>query len=245
MATALTQTTLSGALAPNQLTFTVASASGITAPVANFKQQLYIIGVGQKRGELVNVEAVSGTSISVSRLSEYKAYWPSGSLVVIGPAPTSSSGLMGGMLLGSGFQEFDPPGASASNNSSAAASVLYTPWINVTNGNQWLWSTVTNCWVPGWNNELAKAPTAAVASAAGTIVPSGPLFHVTGAEAITGFPIASMIGFTVGEFTIIPDGTFTWTTATNIALAGTAVVGKLIRFAWDPAAVKWYPSIVA
>lgn len=244
MATALTQTTLSGALAPNQLTFTVASATGITAPVANIQQQLYIIGVGQKRGELVNVTAVSGTSITVSRLSAFKAYWPSGSLVVIGPAPTSSSGLMGGMLLGSGFYEYDPPGASASNNSSAAAAVLYTPWINVTNGNQWIWSDVVNCWVPGWNNEANKNVTAVVASAAGSIVPSGPLFHVTGTAAVTGFTIASMIGFTQGSFTIIPDGNFTWTAAGNIGVLGTAVTSRALTFTWDSNAVKWYPSYV-
>lgn len=245
MATALTQTTLSGALAPNQLTFTVASATGITAPVANIQQQLYVIGVGQKRGELMNVTAVSGTSITVSRLSGFKAYWPSGSLVIIGPAPTSSSGLMGGNLLGSGFHEFDPPGASASNNSSSSSAVLYTPWINVTNGNQWIFSTVTNCWVPGWNNEANKAPTALVSSAAGPIVPSGPLFHVDGTAAITGFTNASMIGFTVGSFTIIPDGIFTWTTALNIGVAGTAVVSKSLTFTYDPNAAKWYPSYVA
>jgi hypothetical protein len=244
MATALTQTTLSGAITPSQNVFNVAAATGITAPVANVNQQIYVIGPGQARGELMTVVAVTGTSVTVSRLDEFKAFYPTGSLVLIGPAPVSGSGF-GGMIMGGGFQAYDPPGASASNNTSAASGVIYTPWVNVTTGKQWIWSTVVNCWVPGWNNEALKAPTAAVASFAGVIVPSGPLFHVTGAEAVTGFTNASMIGFTLGRFTIIPDGTFTWTNATNIALGGTAVVSKALEFVWDANAVKWFPSYIA
>ncbi len=83
MATELTQTTLSGAITPNQNTIPVASATGISAPVNNIKQKLYIIGPGQGRGELVEVTAVSGAQISVTRLDEFKAYWPSGSIVLI------------------------------------------------------------------------------------------------------------------------------------------------------------------
>lgn len=80
-------------------------------------------------------------------------------------------------------------------------------------------------------------------SVAGLFVPTYPITRVSGAEAITGITIP-YDGFQ-GCIFIIPTGTFTWTTATNIALAGTAVVGKLIVFAYDPNAVKWYPSVVA
>ena len=56
--------------------------------------------------------------------------------------------------------------------------------VNVANGRQWLFSTVLNAWVPGWNNDNPKAVTAAVASAAAAITPSGPLFHVTGCNCV-------------------------------------------------------------
>jgi hypothetical protein len=47
------------------------------------------------------------------------------------------------------------------------------------------------------------------------------------------------------SFTIIPDGAFTWTTAGNIALAGTAVVNKALTFLWDAKNSKWVPNYIA
>ena len=243
MATNLNTTTLSGALAINQNVVGFASATNVSAPVGNVKQQVYIIGPGQKRGELATVEAVSGTQITLSRLDKYKAYWPSGAVVVLGPVPVSGNGFAG-QLLGGGFQEFDPPGASASNNSSSSNAILFTPWINVETGRQWIWSTVLNCWVPGWGTEGPYAVTAAVASAAGEVTPTGPLFHITGTLAITGFNTPTAFP-NFGSFTVIPDGTFTWTTAVNIALAGTAVVNKSITFTWDGTNSLWVPSVIA
>lgn len=238
MSNTITQTTLSAAISPNQTTFAVASASNITAPVSNFFQQIYVIGPGQARGELMTVLAVSGTQVTVSRLDEFKAYWPSGSVVLIGPAPVS-----GGLYFGGGFQTFDPPGASATNNSSSSSAVTISPWVNTTTGMQWLFSTVLNCWVPGWQNPQPAAVTAAVASAAGQVTPSGPLFHITGALAITGFLLPT--GFTHGSFTVIPDGTFTWTSANNIAISGTAVVNKALTFTWDGTNSLWVPSYLS
>ncbi len=243
MAISLTQTTLSAAIVPNQNVFTVAAATNITAPVGNINQQIYVIGPGQARGELMSVVAVSGTSITVSRLDEFKAYWPSGSLVLIGPSPVSGSGFAG-MVLGGGFQSYDPPGGSASQNSNAASAVLYTPWVNVTTGAQWVWSAILSAWVPGWQNTNSPGVSTAVASTAGAVVPTGPLFHITGTAAITGF--TAPVGFAnIGQFTVIPDGTFTWVTSGNIALAGTAVVNKTITFTWDGTNSKWVPSVIA
>jgi len=83
---------------------------------------------------------------------------------------------------------------------------------------------------------------AAVASAAGVVTPTARFQHVTGALAITGI---TATGFQDGdEWTVIPDGAFTWTTATNIAVAGTAVVNRTLKFKWDATAVKWNPSYV-
>ncbi len=240
MATALTQTTLSAAVGRTSNVLPVASATGISAPVMNVSQQLYIIGPGQARGELMTVVSVSGTQIGVSRLDEFKSHWPSGSLVLIGPVPTASAQFGGAIF--QPFQTFDPTGANASAVSAVTAGVQITPFVNVTNGNQWLWSTITLCWVPGWQNTDSPACTAAVASAAGVILPSGPLFHVTGALAVTGFTIP--VGFTHGSFTVIPDGTFTWTAAGNIAVLGTAVVNRALTFTWDATNSKFIPSYV-
>jgi hypothetical protein len=133
------------------------------------------------------------------------------------------------------FSDADPQG------SCVTASTKTAPHVNVITGKEWLCSTVTLSWVPGFMNLTAPARvTAAVASAAGAITPSGPLFHVTGALAVTGFTIP--VGFAYGSFSIVPDGAFTTTTAGNIAIASTAVVNKLLTFTWDDTASKFIPS---
>jgi DNA-binding beta-propeller fold protein YncE len=65
---------------------------------------------------------------------------------------------------------------------------------------------------------------------------------VDGTAAVTGFTIP--VGFAGGSFTIIPDGNFTWTTAGNIGLAGTAVTGRALTFLYDTNAAKFWPSYV-
>lgn len=76
-----------------------------------------------------------------------------------------------------------------------------------------------------------------IASVAGSITPTGSMFHVTGTAAITGIVFSG-----IRQITIIPDGVFTWTTAGNIALAGTSVVSKALFFTYDASTLKWYPS---
>ena len=226
MATNLTQTTLAAAITSKSTTITVVSATNISAPVNNFFQKIYVLDLGTLYGELMSVQAVNGTAVSVSRLDEYKAPHLSGALVLI--------------------QNIDEtqPAVFITDDVWGAQQLSYptnSQLINVRNGKQWLYSTVTNTWVPGWGNFSAPAaPTAPVASAAGLVTPSGPLFHITGGAAITGFNLP--VGFTSGSFTVIPDGTFTWTTATNIALAGTAVVGAAITFTYDPVTALFYPN---
>lgn len=73
--------------------------------------------------------------------------------------------------------------------------------------------------------------------------PTGYITIVSGALAITGITIP-YAGF-AGTIVLIPTGTFTWTAATNIALAGTAVVSKSIHMTYLPSTVKWYPSVIA
>jgi hypothetical protein len=153
-------------------------------------------------------------------------------------------------LLGSNmFFQQDPPYQGACLSTAITA----TPYVNVLTGAQWLCSSITGTWVPGWNNPLvpmgAKVTTA-VASAASVLTPSGPLFHITGSTTgITGF--AAPIGFNAtsvggGSFCVIPDGA--WTTVTGgpagqaFKKASTAVAGQTMCFTYDPVSLLWDAS---
>jgi len=155
----------------------------------------------------------------------------------------STTSLTGGNPVPSGFFQQDPP-----QFSTCSATVPVYPWVNVLTGAQWLCSTITNTWVPGFNNPLAlvsPGPTTAVASAT-TITPSGPFFHLTGTTSIT--TITAPIGCNataVGacEFTVICDGVCTWANSGNIlTAAGTVVAGTAVTFYWNPATSKWIPN---
>lgn len=219
----LTQTTLAAACGSADNIIQVASATGITVAQNTTATVLYI------DRELMTVLAVSGTEITVAR----------------GAAGTPAAGHASGSAVFAGnpiyFIDHDPQGATAN--------ALVSPLINISNGLQWLLSSITGTWVPGFGNfSQPLVCTALVASAAGAILPSGPLFHVNGTAAVTGFttPVGCR-ATTVGgaQFTIIPDAIFTWTSAGNIALAGTAVVNKALTFTWDCVNSKWVPSYIA
>jgi hypothetical protein len=76
----------------------------------------------------------------------------------------------------------------------------------------------------------------------GVLTPTGTVFTVSGTAAITGITLPN--GATPGfRLTIVPSGIFTWTTATNIAIAGTAVVNKALDFVWN--GTKWVPSYLS
>lgn len=219
--TALTQTTLTAAITSGTRTIPVASVTGILA------------GYGAiVNNEAFSVYAVNSTNktltVAPRGSSGTKAFaHVNGSMVLVGPTPA--------------FISYDPSGTCTNGQ----GLFLYSPVVNVITGNQWLCSSVTGQVVPGFGNASAQAaPTTAVASAAGLITPSGPLFHITGALGITGFNIP--VGFDPKEgqtFCAIPDGIFTTTAANNIALASTAVVSRTLCWAYDPAAAKpFFPS---
>jgi hypothetical protein len=239
--TALTQTTITAAVNGNggysglstsvDTTVALNSTTNINAPVNGVIQTYLYID-----RELMGVTAINTTTkiATVNRGMNYTNVAPhvSGTMVLLGP--------------NGAFQAVDPSG------NCTAASTLFTPWVNVVTGAQWLCSTVTNTWVPGWGNPgnsfAPPAVTAAVASVAGTTLPSGPLFHVTGTNAITGWTIPVGFNGTAaggGCFTVIPDALFTWTAAGNIALAGSAVVNKALTFCWDATNSKWVPNYIA
>lgn len=219
------QTSLSAAAVAGASTIVVASATGINAPSTSVPgSMLYIVEWGQTKGEAVTVSAVSGTTISVRHGGPGKgAAHASGAMVLVATSPDW-------------FVSTDPIGSCTTANTYA------TPLLNIQNGNQWLCSTITLTWVPGFGNYAAPpAATTAVASAAGLITPSGPLFHITGTAAITGFNVP--LGYNGGRFCVIPDGAYTTTTANNIALASTATTSKIMCFDYDKAASKpFFPS---
>jgi hypothetical protein len=222
--TALTQTTLSAAVTSNVRTIQVASATGITAPGAT-------TGAGSLLfvdAEAMSVLSVNSTYVTVQR----------------GAAGTKATGHISGaaVLLGppQAFIAFDPSGSCTNGQ----GLFLYSPVVNINTGNEWLCSTVTGKIVPGFGN-VGGVPqvTTAVASAAGLVTPSGPLFHITGTAAITGFNIP--VGFDPkegGTICAIPDGAFTTTNANNIAIASTGVVSKILCWTYDANTAKFYPA---
>lgn len=91
----------------------------------------------------------------------------------------------------------------------------------------------------GLQSTNATAPTIASAT---TIAPTTSILFVSGTTAIATITAPSPISLTGGQITIIPTGIFTTTTAGNIALASTAVVGKALIMTYNQGTAKWYPS---
>lgn len=210
----LTQTSLSAAINNNVQSFYVASATNVTADPATV---LYV------DGEAMLVLKVSSTLVTVARAQHGTA------------AQAHASGAM--VLSGrpDHFYTVNPSGSCTSTT------VYVKPWININTGNQWLCSSITSTWVPGFQNQIKPAVvTTAVASTAGLVTPTGPLFHITGTSAITGFNIP--VGYTGGSICAIPDAIFTTTAANNIALASTAVVNKTLCWTYDATNSKFVPS---
>jgi hypothetical protein len=249
--TALTTTTLSAAVngpaGYNGTTsvidncWTLTAVTGISAPTLPGTPVSVIYSDREALGVLTvntNTKQVCGIR---GYLSTQAHPHISGALVLIAPAYNSANG---GNPNSSGFLQSDMPLGGACT----AANTPTTPMINVLTGAQWLCSSVTGTWAPGWQNPLSApatwVQTATVASAAGAITPSGPYFNISGTAAITGFNIP--VGFdttTGGCFTANPTGIWTWTAAGNIATAGTTTAATTpVTFCWNVASSKWIPS---
>jgi hypothetical protein len=91
----------------------------------------------------------------------------------------------------------------------------------------------------GLNATSAAAPTIASAT---TIAPTTQIAFVSGVTPIATITAPSPISLGGGQITLIPTGIFTTTTAGNIALASTAIVGKALIMTYDATTTKWYPS---
>jgi len=99
--------------------------------------------------------------------------------------------------------------------------------------------TFTNVKYSGLIAATAAAPTIASAS---TIAPTTPITLISGTTAIVTITAPNPISSGGGQITLIPTGVFTTTSAGNIAIASTAVVGKALTMTYDSTTTKWYPS---
>jgi hypothetical protein len=115
----------------------------------------------------------------------------------------------------------------------ATTPTLVTPVIGVATG--------TSLTLSGFNATSAAAPTIASAT---TIAPTSPITFISGTTAVVTITAPSPISAGGGAVVLIPTGAFTWTTAGNIAVAGTAVVSRTLTMTYDVTTTKWYPSYV-
>ena len=102
-------------------------------------------------------------------------------------------------------------------------------------------ATGTSLVLSSFNAVSAAAPTIASAT---TIAPTTPIAFISGTTAVVTITAPSPISAGGGSIILIPTGAFTWTTAGNIAVAGTAVVSRTLTMTYDATTTKWYPSYV-
>lgn len=81
-------------------------------------------------------------------------------------------------------------------------------------------------------------------ASASSITPVKEITFISGTAAIATINTQAPITGANGTIIFIPTGAFTWTTAGNIAIAGTAVVGKALHMTYTNGTGKWYPSYV-
>lgn len=91
---------------------------------------------------------------------------------------------------------------------------------------------------------LATNAAAATIASASTIAPTKGITIISGTAAVVTITADADVSSTGGSITLIPTGAFTWTTAGNIAVAGTAVVSRALTMTYDSGTTKWYPSYV-
>ena len=91
---------------------------------------------------------------------------------------------------------------------------------------------------------IATSAVAATVPSGSTITPLKAIAFISGTTVVNTISPPSNMLLTGGTITLIPTGAFTWTTAGNIALAGTAVVSKALIMTYDYGTGKWYPSYV-
>ncbi len=222
-ANTLTQTSLSRAVTVNSNTIVVASATNISAGVVTsgtVGTMLYVVDVGQVKGEPMNVVSVNGTTITVARFAGQTVAHASGAMVLAGQPNL--------------FYKYNPTG------SCTRSATLVTPWVNSLTGEQWLCSTITGTWTSGFQNPVQGQAGTLVASVAGATAVNAPVQHVNGTNAITSFTMGT--GWNGGGFCLLPDAAFTTVAGNNIALSSTAVANKTLCFTYDATNSKFTAS---
>jgi hypothetical protein len=247
---ALTSTTLSGAISSTATSLCLASVTGIAAPYlpGTPVSEIYI---DREALGVFSVNTVSNC-VGVNRgyLGTKQSAHSNGKMVLISNQYQTTLA-QGGNPSPNGFDDHDPSqGASCASGTGSLVSTLPAtyPLLNVLTGAQWLCSTITNTWVPGFNNPLAMVspgPTTAVASAA-TITITGPFFHITGTTAIN--TINGAVGCDTSAYgTCAFLATFDTGASNqigtsgniNVASAITTTAGSTYLFVWNPATAKW------
>lgn len=227
--TALTATTISSAITSASASqVTLASATGVTI-AGNNGQFNTVLWIGK---ELMGVKSlVSGTTYSVQRglQGTRPLTYLSGAAVLLG-SPT------GNFMSADYFAEVVPGTACVSTNSPTL------PHVYVKSGHRFDCTGVsgTQQWMLTSGPDSPVLGTA-VASAT-TIAATGTIFHVTGTTAVVTITVPN--GWAPGNsIYLIPDAVFTFTAAGNVALAGSAVVNKILILTWSGS--KWVPSYIA
>ena len=225
--TALTATTLGAIADATQGNVTVAAATGITAPGTGANLVYLLVD-----RELMGVQAVNGLNVRVARGANgtRATAHVSGAIVNVAPAIAVINYVPSGACVRANLN-FVPMIVGGTNAQGMNGTTF--DCLGVTTAGQWVSTNVTDVSVLG----------STMASTAGVLgLPTGTVFIVSGTNAIMGItlPAGAAPGFRIS---IVPSGVFTWTAATNIALAGTAVVNKLLDFVWS--GTKWVPSYIA
>ena len=105
--------------------------------------------------------------------------------------------------------------------------------------------TLTGSWnIPTIGGPIATDVVAPTVPSGSTITPLTSITFISGTTVVNNISPPSNFQYTGGFVTLIPTGVFTWTTAGNIALAGTAVINKALIMTYDYGTFKWYPSYV-
>lgn len=225
--TALTATTLAALADASSTTVTVASATGITAPGSG---STFVYLLVDK--EILVTRSVVGVGIGVMR----------------GQNGTRATAHANGAAV-----TVVPPRALINYVPSGQCVRASLPFVPVVVGgtiSQHMNGTTFDCLGATTAGQYAQTSDngpavlgSTMASTAGVLgLPTGTILTVSGTNAITGItlPAGAQPGF---RLSIVPSGVFTWTAATNISLAGTAVVNKLLEFVWNGS--KWVPSYIA
>ncbi len=218
------QTSLSAAVSATATQFRVAAATGINGQTVSVPgSSLWIADIGQTMGELVQVQSVSGTTVNVARFQGRATAHASGAMVLVATVPNW-------------FATVDPQG------SCVTARTFATPYLNTSNGNQWLCSTKTLTWTPSWGTPAAGQALSATATAsvAGATAIAGPFVEISGTNAITSFTMST--GWNGQSFCTYPTAAWTITATNNIAKAATAVADRALCFTYNANSSKFSPQ---